>query len=183
RSYVLGDRTEEVMEIVRQFFEEEDEDGGFTDQDCLEYLKENHGVTIGKSVLKSIKHAAGLKCYREIEVPEITPAQTMKRYSFVHDLIQKRETFESWIWSDETIVQLGANHRFITTSNKFDKRRSQGVRKQKFPKNHLFGCNHLGRSRTDRLPGEGRNSRCSCLHRHSRGLPPSIHRLLERKKS
>ncbi|GMR51857.1 hypothetical protein PMAYCL1PPCAC_22052, partial [Pristionchus mayeri] len=46
-----------------------------------------------------------------------------------HDLLEKKETFEKWIWSDESIVQIGANQRLITTINQFDKRRLQGVRK------------------------------------------------------
>ncbi|GMT29836.1 hypothetical protein PFISCL1PPCAC_21133, partial [Pristionchus fissidentatus] len=129
RSYVLGDRTSEVVELVKKMFEIDDVDGTLTERQAVKDLEMHHGINITRGVLRNLKHAGGLKCYPEINVPDITPQQASKRFNYVHELLESKETFRDWIWSDECIVQVGGNRRMITTSNKYDKRRLTGVRK------------------------------------------------------
>ncbi|GMR30320.1 hypothetical protein PMAYCL1PPCAC_33306, partial [Pristionchus mayeri] len=70
-----------------------------------------------------------LKTVPIIKVPFINPTQRMKRFNFVFDLVHNEETFQHWVWSDESIVQLGGNAGWVTVESDYDKDRFQMTKK------------------------------------------------------
>ncbi|GMS90813.1 hypothetical protein PENTCL1PPCAC_12988, partial [Pristionchus entomophagus] len=136
RSQQLGDRTEEVAEIVKGIYEDVDKIGEYSEAQVIDILKDEYGINIKRGVLRKLKELKSLKCLKEISVPEMCAEQMVKRFLFVHDKISKGEDFKNWIWSDESVFSLRSYRRFITTSNKFDKRRLTGVKK--FPTRVMF---------------------------------------------
>ncbi|GMS90431.1 hypothetical protein PENTCL1PPCAC_12606, partial [Pristionchus entomophagus] len=70
-----------------------------------------------------------LKSVPIIKVPFVNPTQKMKRFNYVFDLIHTQEDFENWMWTDESMVQLGGNSGWITVEDVHDKERFEMTKK------------------------------------------------------